>query len=683
MARNSPNRLDSEPSLYLRQHARNPVDWYPWGDEALARARRERRPILLSIGYSSCHWCHVMEHECFENEAIADLMNRLFVCIKVDREERPDLDGIYMKAVQAMIGRGGWPMTLFLTPDRLPFYAGTYFPPEDRGGLPGFPRVLESVARAFREHPDRVRETSDRVAEYLRQARSPRCRRIETAELFDAGDRLFAHFDPDHGGFGKAPKFPSPSALGFLMGLERARSTPLRRNALKRALDRMASGGIYDQLGGGFHRYSVDREWRVPHFEKMLYDQALLVDTYREGWLLFRDDVYRDVVVETLEYVAREMTAETGGFYATQDADSDGEEGKYFVWTRDEIHDALGERDADVLCAYFDVTEPGNFHGANVLRRAASAGEIARALGRDPDDVRAAVELGKRRLFELRAKRVAPVTDRKVLTDWNGLLITAMAAAGRLFGRRDFVDAARRSADFIRTTMWPDDVLFHFSAEGQVRVPAFLDDYAFFGRACLDLYAATERTEYLEVAERCASVLVRSFEDQGNGGFFFSTRDDDSEMWREKDMSDGAVPSGNAVAAELFARLHALTGEASHARAAEATLAAWAETALDNPYAGAHLLSVTHRSSLGYGAVVVARVSNDSELLESALRLHVPELTILSVSPESPVANAGIVAGKAPVGSRDTAYLCRGSTCSAPIFDADALVAALGGVVNA
>jgi hypothetical protein len=624
-----------------------------------------------------------MERECFENAAIAELMNRLFVCIKVDREERPDLDGIYMKAVQAMIGRGGWPMTLFLTPDRVPFYAGTYFPPEDRGGLPGFPRVLESVARAFREQPDRVRETSDRVAEFLRQPLSSRPRRIDTAELFAAGDRLFAHFDPEHGGFGKAPKFPSSSALAFLMGLERARPSPERRSALKLALDRMAAGGIYDQLGGGFHRYSVDREWRVPHFEKMLYDQALLVDTYREGWLLFRDDAYRDVVVETLEYVTRELTAETGGFYATQDADSEGEEGKYFVWTRDEIRDALGERDAEVLCAYFDVTNPGNFDGANVLRRAATVDEIARAFGREPDYVRATIELGKRKLCERRGKRAAPVTDRKLLTDWNGLMITAMAAAGRLFGRPDFVDAARRSADFIRTTMWPDDVLFHFSAEGRVRVPAFLDDYAFFGRACLDLYAATAHGEYLGVAERCAGVLVRSFEDETNGGFFFSARDDDSEIWRDKDMSDGAVPSGNAVAAELFARLYALTGEPTHARAAEAALAVWGETALNNPYAGAHLLSVTHRDSLGYGAVVVAGVSRDSALLEYALRLHVPELAILFVSPKSPAVNEGVVAGKVPVGNRDTAYLCRSATCRAPIFDADTLVAALGGVVDA
>jgi uncharacterized protein YyaL (SSP411 family) len=683
MARNSPNRLGSEPSLYLRQHARNPVDWYPWGDEALARARRERRPILLSIGYSSCHWCHVMEHECFENDTIADLMNRLFVCIKVDREERPDLDGIYMKAVQAMIGRGGWPMTLFLTPERLPFYAGTYFPPEDRGGLPGFPRVLESVARAFHDQPDRVRETSNRVAEFLRQSQSTRSRRIGTAELFAAGDRLLEHSDPDHGGFGKAPKFPSPSALAFLMGLERAGPTPIRRSALKLVLDRMAAGGIYDQLGGGFHRYSVDREWRVPHFEKMLYDQALLVDLYREGWLLFRDDAYRDVVIETLEYVAREMTAETGGFYATQDADSEGEEGKYFVWTRDQIHDALGKRDAEILCGYFDISESGNFDGASVLCRPAGIGEFSRAFGRDPDDVRMTIERGKRTLFELRSKRVAPVTDRKVLTDWNGLMIASMAVAGRLFGRSDFVEAAARSADFIRTTMWPGDVLFHFSAEGDVRVPGFLDDYAFFGRACLELYAATEQTKYLEVAERCASALVRSFEDVENGGFFFSTRGDDPEIWREKDMNDGAVPSGNAVASELFARLYALTGEPSHARVAETTLAAWGETALENPYAGAHLLSVTHRDSLGYGAVVVARVRSDSTLLESALRLHAPELTILSASPDSTRAVEGIVAGKAPVGNRDTAYLCRGSTCSAPIFDANGLATAVVRVVNA
>jgi uncharacterized protein YyaL (SSP411 family) len=683
MARISPNRLGSEPSLYLRQHARNPVDWYPWGDEALERAHRERRPILLSIGYSSCHWCHVMEHECFENAAIAELMNRLFVCIKVDREERPDLDGIYMKAVQAMIGRGGWPMTLFLTPERLPFYAGTYFPPVARGGLPVFPRVRWRVALVLRYQPDRLPETRDRVAEFLRQSSFSSARRIGVDELFVAGDRLLAHCDSEHGGFGNAPKFPSPSALTFLMGLERARPVAARRHALKLVLDRMAAGGIYDQLGGGFHRYSVDREWRVPHFEKMLYDQALLVDLYREGWLLFHDAAYRDVAVETLEYVAREMTSESGGFYATQDADSEGEEGKFFVWTTGEIRTALGERDAEVICAYFDVTESGNFDGANVLRRNAGANEIARSLGRDPDEVLATVERGRRKLFELRSKRVAPVTDRKVLTDWNGLVIAAMAAAGRLFGRPDLVDTARRAADFIRTTMWPGDVLFHFSAEGQVRVPAFLGDYAFFGRACLELYAATARLEYLGVAERCANVLLTSFEDRESGGFFFAARGDDPEMWRDKDLSDGAVPSGNAVATELLARLYALTGNPTHARAAAASLAAWGGTAMDNSYAGAHLLSVTHRDSLGYGAVVVASVGRDSALLEAALRLHAPEITILSVPPGSTGVIDGILRGKAPVGNRDTAYLCRGSTCGEPIQDEDVLATALDGMVNA
>ena len=677
----SRNRLASEPSLYLRQHASNPVDWYPWGEAALDRARREDLPILLSIGYSACHWCHVMEHESFENEAIADLMNRLFVCIKVDREERPDLDGLYMRALQAMTGRGGWPMTIFLTPSLVPYYAGTYFPPEDRGGLPGFPRVLRSVADAYREQRDRVQETSERVAEFLRKSPLPGERRVDREGLLSAGDALLAHVDKEHGGFGTAPKFPNASPLSFLLGLERDQPLESRASALRMTLDRMARGGVYDQLGGGFHRYSVDRYWTVPHFEKMLYDQSLLVDLYREAWLQFGEDAYRRVVIETLEYVVREMTGPDGGFFATQDADSEGSEGKYFLWTKREADAVLDAEDAKAVLAYFDVSEGGNFEETNVLQQRLTVEEVARTLGRSVNDTRDAIERGRRALFLRRSERAAPAVDRKILADWNGLMIGSMAAAGRLFHRLDFLEAACEAARFVRVTLWRGDRLFHFHAEGETRVEAFLDDYAFYGRACLELYAATGIAEHLSVAERCAGILLERFEDRDAGGFFFTAADGNTPIAREKDLSDGSVPSGNAVATELFARLYAMTGEHAYARAAEASLDAWGRVALDNPYAGSHMLAVSHRALLGYGVVVVAEADGKGGLVDTALGVHAPEVAVVSGDAAAAQAVAPVAIGKAATDGRDTAFVCRGATCSAPIHDPSDLLRMVRGDV--
>ncbi len=672
------NSLAAEPSLYLRQHAANPVDWYPWGEAALERARTTDTPILLSIGYSSCHWCHVMAHECFENEAIAALMNRLFVCIKVDREERPDLDGIYMKAVQGMTGRGGWPMTVFLTPAQSPFYAGTYFPPEERGGLPGFPRILEAVARAYRDQPDRVRETSGRVVAFLEQTPIADTSRSDAMARAAAGDSLMGLMDPEHGGFGTAPKFPNSVPLIFLMELERAQPSLARMTALRLALDRMAEGGIYDQLGGGFHRYAVDRAWHVPHFEKMLYDQALLVDLYTDAWLLLRDDSYRRVALETLDYVARDLSAETGGFFASQDADSDGGEGTFFVWSRAEVEAALDASDFEIASLYFDVAERGNFGDTNVLRRASSPDHVARSLGKDVTEARAAIERIRRVLLAERGGRTPPVTDRKILADWNGLMIGAMARAGRLFERRDLVTTARKAADFIRSRMWPADALLHFWSEGVARGGGFVDDYAFFGRGCLDLYAATNDPEYFRIAVSCAELLTARFEDRESGGFFYVAEGEEQTVYRPKHLHDGALPAGTAVATELMARLYALTGVHDFARAAERSLSAWDRSAAANPHAGAQLLTVSHRDSLGYGAVVVAEAGLRCDLLDASLRLDAPELTVLSANP------AGApVAAKAAVAGRSTAFVCRANTCSAPLHDVRELIAAARGVTPA
>ncbi|TFH22322.1 MAG: thioredoxin domain-containing protein, partial [Myxococcales bacterium] len=424
------NRLASEPSLYLRQHGHNPVDWYPWSDEARTRSRNENKPILLSIGYSSCHWCHVMERESFENDRIAACMNELFVSIKVDREERPDLDSIYMKAVQMMTGHGGWPMTVFLTPDLEPFYAGTYFPPVDRGGMPGFEKVLLGVANGWRERGDQVRESAAEITRRLNSlARiSGSASALNAADVEAAAESLAGIMDRDHGGFGNAPqfapKFPGTLCLSFLIGAGRVGTAPVREELVRTALDRMADGGIHDQLAGGFHRYSVDRTWLVPHFEKMLYDQALLADVYAEAWLAFGDERYGCVAEGVLDYVARELRSPDGGFYANQDADSNGVEGEYFVWTREEVAAVVVEADVDLVCSYFDVTDGGNFEGKSILRCVLgrdAIDKIGARYGRLPADAAAAIDAARTVLLERRSRRVRPATDKKIVTDWNGL----------------------------------------------------------------------------------------------------------------------------------------------------------------------------------------------------------------------------------------------------------------------
>jgi uncharacterized protein YyaL (SSP411 family) len=474
------NRLANETSPYLLQHKDNPVDWYPWGSEALAKAKAEDKPILVSIGYSACHWCHVMEHESFEDPETAAVMNEHFVNVKVDREERPDVDALYMTAVQAMTGHGGWPLNVFLMPDGTPFYGGTYWPPEDRMGMPAFQRVLEAVADTYRTQREQIEEQGERVRDVLQQAMSvqPEPGEIEERLISEAVELLGQRFDARHGGFGGAPKFPQASVLEFLLRADRFLDSARARTMVTTTLDRMAAGGIYDQIGGGFHRYAVDAIWLVPHFEKMLYDNAQLARLYLDAYRLTGTPRYREVVEETLDYVLREMTSPEGGFYSTQDADSEGEEGKFYVWTPEEIDAAVGPEDGRVLRAYYGVEPGGNFEGKSILFRPNSDEAVATTLGLSVAELREQVRAASAKLRAARDKRVWPGRDEKVLASWNGMMLRAFAEASRALDRPDYRAAAVRSAEFLLTTMSRDGRLLHTYKDGRARIAGFLDDYA-------------------------------------------------------------------------------------------------------------------------------------------------------------------------------------------------------------
>ncbi|HEX9423588.1 MAG TPA: thioredoxin domain-containing protein, partial [Pyrinomonadaceae bacterium] len=520
------NRLINETSPYLLQHAHNPVDWFPWGEEAFEIARREQKPILLSIGYSACHWCHVMEHESFENEAIANLMNENFVNIKVDREERPDLDQIYMNAVQMMTHQGGWPMTVFLTPEAVPFYAGTYFPPEDRYNMPGFPRVLISVADAYRERPGDVQQTAASVlSELKRSTTTVESGELLSIELLDAAYRgIVKNYDSTNGGFGGAPKFPPAMTLEFLLHTFYRTANDQALEIVSNTCGKMARGGIYDQLGGGFHRYSTDAGWLVPHFEKMLYDNALLASLYLHYYQVSRDEAARAGAEGILDYVVREMTDATGGFYSTQDADSEGVEGKFFVWSLDEIKQILGERDAGIFADYYNITSGGNFEGENILNVTRGLSEIAAAGRVTVEELSRTLEQSRKALFEAREKRVKPARDEKILTAWNGLMLASFAEAAAVLNRSDYLAVAKQNARFILNNLRRDRLLLRTYKDGQAKLNAYLEDYAFFIDGLLTLFETTGELQWLEEARSLTATMIEEFWDDEEGGFFYTGR---------------------------------------------------------------------------------------------------------------------------------------------------------------
>ncbi len=668
-----PNRLIDETSPYLQQHAHNPVDWYPWGEEALSKARAEDKPILLSIGYSACHWCHVMERESFENASIAGLMNDNFVSIKVDREERPDLDSIYMEAVQALSGQGGWPMTVFLTPDGAPFWGGTYFPPTDRGGMPGFPRVLVSLAEAYRtKHDDVVEQAATLRGQLGRSLLGYEATGLDEAVASRAYAGLSETFDARHGGFGGAPKFPQPMNLEFLLRYHHRTGEPNALAMTRTTLDRMAAGGIYDQLGGGFHRYATDAVWLVPHFEKMLYDNALLARVYLEAYQSTGDETYRGVVEETLDYVVREMTSPRGGFYTAQDADSEGEEGRFFVWTPREIAEIVGEEDAPLVSSYYGVTAGGNFEGASILFRPSPLDAVATSLGVEPDRLRGAVERARPLLLAARETRIHPQRDEKMLTAWNGLMLRAFAEAGRALDRPDYTAVASRNAAFLLSTMEHDGRLRRTYREGQegARLNGYLEDYAALAAGLLALYETTYEPHLFAAADDLAKAMLTHFWDDEEGGFFTTSDDHEELINRPRDLFDNAVPSGNSMAVEVLLRLSALNGDQAYAEKAETTLKALSGAVTRAPSGFGRLLSALELVLVGTTEVAVVGGADEAEAAALLAVLHhryLPTTVTALARPGAEEAGVALLEGRTPLDGHGAAYVCRHFACRRPV----------------
>ncbi|HKY29838.1 MAG TPA: thioredoxin domain-containing protein [Pyrinomonadaceae bacterium] len=674
------NRLINETSPYLLQHAHNPVDWYPWGEEALARARNEKKPILLSIGYSACHWCHVMEHESFENEDIAALMNENFVNIKVDREERPDLDQIYMNAVQMMTHHGGWPMTVFLTPEGVPFYGGTYFPPEDRHNMPGFPRVLISLAEAYRDRPEDVAQTAASVVKELQRLNSARVSTdLLAAELLDAAYRgIIKNYDPVHGGFGGAPKFPPAMALEFLLRTYHRTGRPQALEIVAHTLRKMAEGGIYDQLGGGFHRYSTDARWLVPHFEKMLYDNTLLSRIYLHYYQLTREEWARRIAEGILDYVVREMTDPAGGFYSTQDADSEGEEGKFFVWTTDEIKTLLGEDDARLFTSYYNVTEGGNFEGKNILNVTRSLQEVAAENKVPIDEFAASLRRSRAKLFEVRERRIKPSRDEKILTAWNGMMLASFAEAAAIGGREDYLEIARRNARFVLDELRKDGLLLRTYKDGKAKLNAYLEDYAFLSDGLLTLYEVTGELEWIEDALAIVKTMIEEFWDEQEGGLFYTGKSHEALIVRSKDYFDNATPSGNSVAAEVLLRLGALTDNEDYRRLAVSILRQVAEPMRRYPSGFGRMLGALdfHLGTPKEIAIIGDPELNETRALRQEVWNHYLPNKVIAQSAPDDSRSAELIPLARDRGlnnDRPTAYVCEHYVCREPVNEPDRL----------
>jgi uncharacterized protein YyaL (SSP411 family) len=660
------NRLADETSPYLLQHSDNPVDWQPWGPRALEQARAEDKPILVSIGYSACHWCHVMERESFEDPAIAAQMNEHFVCIKVDREERPDVDAIYMDAVQAMTGQGGWPLNMFLTPEQVPFYGGTYFPPEQAHGRPGWTMILEAVADAWRQRREEIRTDSRRILEHLgggatlQGSDEP----IDGAALDQAVGALRQTYDAVRGGWGGAPKFPQASVIELLLGQG---ETEMSLGTLRA----MAAGGIHDQVGGGFARYAVDATWTVPHFEKMLYDNALLARAYLHGFLVGGDERMREVAVNTLDWLALEMRGPEGGFYAALDADSEGVEGKYYVWTIPELRDALdGDGPlAEAAIAYFGATGDGNFEGSNILE---ARGPRPAAL----DEIRA-------KLYAKREERVRPGLDDKRITAWNALAIAAFADAGAVLEREDYLDAARTAAAFVLETMRDaDGRLLRTYSRGEARLGAYLEDHAFLLEALLVLYEATFEERWFTEAEALAGVIAERFADPEQGGFFATPSDGETLIARRKELQDSPIPSGQASAALGLLRLAALTGQREHERLAVSALRLTHDVALRHPSAFAHLLqAIAFYTAPTREVALVGPAGAERSALERVVRGELRRFVVLAGGEEPPggAATVPLLAGRTAVDGKPAAYVCEDFACRRPVTEPEELAALLGG----
>jgi uncharacterized protein YyaL (SSP411 family) len=640
------NRLINETSPYLLQHAHNPVDWYAWGPEALERAAKEDKLILLSIGYSACHWCHVMEHESFENPTIARLMNDNYVSIKVDREERPDLDQIYMTAVQMMTGGGGWPMTVFLLPTGEPVFGGTYFPPEDRYGRPGFPRVLETIAGAYRTRKEEILENAKGFREQLsKQALRKGAGESIDASLLDHAYRAIgSRFDPREGGFGGAPKFPPSMSLDFLLRYHHRTGDEHALHMTALTLDKMACGGMYDQVGGAFHRYSTDDHWLVPHFEKMLYDNALLARVYVDAYRLIGKPLYKQIAEETLDFILREMRAPDGSFYSTQDADSEGVEGKYYVWNLDEFRAVVGD-DAEMLSRHFDVSEHGNWEESNILN-----------VRVEPDPALIPeIEAAKKKLYAARSQRVKPGRDEKILTDWNGLMLRAFAEAAAFLGRDDYREAAEANANFVLTTMWDGHRLLHAFKDGRARFNGYLDDYANLADGLFALYELTFESKWRDACVQIVDRMIEQFWDSEGGGFYFTGKDHEALLTRTKDFFDNATPAGNSVAADVLVRLAAILNRQDYREKAEEIFSATGSL-LKQYASGFGRLLAAYDFYIGPSKEIL--IAGSPEAFANALRMRYLPRAVIAVD-----------AGRPIIDGKPTAYVCENFTCQQPTTD--------------
>ncbi|MBI3640264.1 MAG: thioredoxin domain-containing protein [Thaumarchaeota archaeon] len=664
------NNLIKETSPYLLQHAYNPVEWYTWGEEALKKAKDENKPIFLSIGYSACHWCHVMAHESFENEDIAQFMNENFVNIKVDREERPDIDDIYQKVCQLTTGSGGWPLSVFLTPEQKPFYVGTYFPPLDNYGRPGFGSLLRQLAQSWKEKPHDVEATTENFMNALQRTESiSSSTKLEKTILDEAALNLLSMGDPINGGFGQAPKFPNAANLSFILRYSKLSGIARFQEFVFKTLNKMANGGIYDHLGGGFHRYSTDSRWLVPHFEKMLYDNALLPIVYAEAYQITKDSRYLEVVNQTLQYVLREMTSSDGGFYSAQDADSEGEEGKFYVWKKNEIQEILG-KDTDIFCLYFDVTDGGNFEGHTILHNSINTSTTAFQFGKTEQEVKEIIKKCSEKLYEVRSKRVPPGKDEKILTSWNALMISAFVKGFKISEEKRFLEAAEKCISFIQEKLTKNGELLRTYKDGQAKLKAYLDDYTYFTNALLDLFETNPDKKYLELAIYYADYLLEHFWDENEKNFFFTADNHEQLIIRTKNIYDLSLPSGNSVAANTFLRLYHITQNKRYLDVSVKIMESLSTMAAENPFGFGQLLIAMYLYLQNPTEITLLNEEN-REIYTNLTRMFLPESILVTIPKAEYIedlAKYPFFAGKEYDKTRTKVFVCKNFTCSLPLY---------------
>ena len=663
------NNLINETSPYLLQHAQNPVQWHGWNEETLAKAKQENKPIFLSIGYSSCHWCHVMAHESFESQEIAKVMNENFINIKVDREERPDIDDIYQKVCQIATGQGGWPLSVFLTPDQKPFYVGTYFPILDSSGRPGFGSLLKQLSQTWKEKPKDIEMAAENFLQTLQKTETVKTHsNLEKSILDEAAVNLLQMGDQNFGGFGQAPKFPNAANISFMFRYSKLSGISKFNEFALKTLKRMAKGGIFDQIGGGFHRYSTDTMWLVPHFEKMLYDNALIPINYVEAYQITKDDFYLDVLRKTLDYVLREMTSKEGGFYSAQDADSEGEEGKFYVWKKSEIKEILG-RDADTFCLFYDVTDGGNWEGKSILCNNVNLSSVAFQAGISEDQLRQNLDSNAKKLLDVRSKRIAPGLDDKVLTSWNALMITAFAKGYRVTNEKKYLDAAEKCIDFIENNLVKDGKLLRTYKDGKAKLQGYLEDYSYFGVSLLDVFEINPELKFLERAQEIANYLVEHFWDSETNSFYMTADDHEKLIIRPKSNYDLSLPSGNSVAANLLLRLFHLTQDKKFLEISTKIMENQAQMAAENPFGFGHLLNTVFMYLQKPREITVLN-SQNKEIVDSLTNRFMPESILVTVKNENQLnnlSNLPFFEGKQFQNDKTSVFVCKDFTCSLPL----------------